>query len=62
MVARSRIERNENDVQVGQPSAKYLFGGLMDVATRSAWKTLSPPRIFESLQFEGTFSDGEYLF
>lgn len=32
----------------------------MDVATRSAWKTLSPPRIFESLQFEGTFSGGEY--
>src|ERR1700679_1045445 len=32
----------------------------MDVATRSSWKTLSPPKSCEPLLFEGTFSDGEY--
>jgi hypothetical protein len=32
----------------------------MDVATRSSWKTLSPPKSCEPSRFEGTFSDGEY--
>lgn len=32
----------------------------MTVASRSAWKTLPAPQVREPLQFEATFSGGEY--